>query len=70
LVGLENDSVLELDMRSLETKVLLETSHSELSQKNVARDRIEAMLVVPALEQESPGEVIVWRQSGVWRLKH
>ena len=70
LVGLENDSVLELDMRSLETKVLLETSHSELSQKNVARDRIEAMLVVPALEQESPGEVIVWRQSGVSRLRH
>jgi WD40 repeat protein len=70
LVGLENDSVLELDMRSLETKVLLESSDNTPTQKNAVGDRIEAMLVVPALAQESTRGVIVWRQSGVSRLNH
>ena len=70
LVGLENNSILELDMLSLETKVLQESNVSDPSQKSAAGARIEAMLAVPALEHESPGEVIVWRQSGVSRLQH
>lgn len=70
LLGLEDDSVVALDMQSLETKVLVESPTRDPSQTSAGGDRIEAMLVIPAAAQPSREEVIVWRQSGLLRLQH
>lgn len=70
LVGLEDDSVVSLDMQSLETKTLVESPSRDPSRRSFGGDRIEAILIIPAAEQPSHEEVIVWRQSGLLRLRH